>query len=255
MMAKLLFLLTILVILPPPLVHAQQTQRVAPQVNVNVNDRVYSFEQPIRLSVLLSVVANQGDWHWPASAVYKLGIPQELGSEAEIKAKLVDFSKRLSARNPSSTRTIQRIINDIMQWQIADRLDIALDYDRTRLLKHKNPLLTPGNYLFRLREHPKTITTIGTLQNTGTLTYRPNMKAADVVDDAGQTNITNPDFVYVIAPNGEIEKRGIAYWNIDLTPIAPGSLVVALVRESILGDDERQFNEFLVELARNRVLP
>lgn len=248
---RVVFLSLLLALTAP--VTANQTTDTS--VNVNVNDRVYSFEQPIRVSVLLSVVANQKNWHWPASAIYKLGIPKALGSEAEIKSRLANFAKNIATGDKTSDDIIQAIISNVMGWHIADRLAIALDYDRIRLLKHENPLLTPGSYLLRLREYPKNITILGAIDNSGPLAYQANMTAADAIRSAGFTDLTHPDFAYVIHPNGEIDLRGIAYWNIDTTPIAPGSIVVALIKERVIGGVEQEFNKFLVELARNRVLP
>ena len=37
-------------------------------VTVRINKQTYLFDRPIRLASALSIVADNGDWYWPAAA-------------------------------------------------------------------------------------------------------------------------------------------------------------------------------------------
>ena len=44
-------------------------------VSVTVNKQTYQFDRPIRLSSVLSIVADSGDWYWPSASAFDLTNP------------------------------------------------------------------------------------------------------------------------------------------------------------------------------------
>ena len=45
-------------------------------VSVMINKQTYQFDRPIRLSSVLSIVADNGDWYWPSASAFDLANPK-----------------------------------------------------------------------------------------------------------------------------------------------------------------------------------
>ena len=58
-----------------------------------------------------------------------------------------------------------------------------------------------------------------------------------------------------VDPMGNIEEKGIAYWNLDFGQLMPGSQVYVPISSELFSNKLKQLNERVAALAVHRVLP
>ncbi|MFI0474456.1 capsule biosynthesis GfcC family protein [Halomonas sp. HMF6819] len=75
------------------------------------------------------------------------------------------------------------------------------------------------------------------LQGVSRAAWRPNMTIDDVKKALPEHAFKNVDHAYLITPQGNVLRRGIAAWNHEATPLAPGSrLLIELPnRQGLMG--------------------
>lgn len=64
------------------------------------------------------------------------------------------------------------------------------------------------------------------LQGVTRAKWQPNMRIDTLADDLNPRTFTLIDYVHLITPQGKVLRRGIAGWNHEETPLAPGSRVI-----------------------------
>lgn len=64
------------------------------------------------------------------------------------------------------------------------------------------------------------------LQGVTRVAWQPNMRIDTLADDLNPRAFTLIDHIHLITPQGEVLRRGIAAWNHEETPLAPGSRVI-----------------------------
>ncbi|MDW7749071.1 capsule biosynthesis GfcC family protein [Halomonas sp.] len=74
-----------------------------------------------------------------------------------------------------------------------------------------------------------------TLEGVGRLTWQPGMSLSRVLNALPPTAIRGIDHVMVITPTGDQQRRGIAAWNLEPSPLAPGARVIVQLPERGLG--------------------
>ncbi|UYF99280.1 MULTISPECIES: capsule biosynthesis GfcC family protein [unclassified Halomonas] len=75
------------------------------------------------------------------------------------------------------------------------------------------------------------------LQGVSRTAWRPNMTIDDVKKALPEQTFNNIDHASLITPQGNVLRRGVAAWNHETTPLAPGSrLLIALPsRQGLMG--------------------
>ena len=115
-------------------------------VSVTVNKQTYQFDRPIRLSSVLSIVADSGDWYWPSASAFDLTNPTaEREKEialSQIRELLVSFDK-----NSDTHKALQNLLDQVASWTVSTRIDMPISYNRARLFFEDNPMFQPGKYL------------------------------------------------------------------------------------------------------------
>jgi hypothetical protein len=62
-------------------------------------------------------------------------------------------------------------------------------------------------------------------------------------------------YVYIITPQGDVDERGIAYWNLDFSQLMPGSQVYVPISPELFSNKLKVLNKRVAALAVHRVLP
>lgn len=227
---------------------------VCAKVTVVINTKAYEFEQPIRLSNVLSIVENNGEWYWPTSAVYDL---TDSTAEREKEAVLSHLRKLLDVhRNDLDMHaTLESLYTQISDWTVATRRIMPVSYNRARLIFADNPMFQEGRYLIRLSSRPNVVHFSGVVTKPGAYEHKSNTSLFTLHSGVKSTPNADNSFVYVVTPDGAVSKHGIAYWNIDFTQLMPGSHIVVPLSTGLFDSTLDTLNARIAALAVHRILP
>lgn len=222
------------------------------QVTILINKQPYEFTQPVRLSAVLSIAANS-DWYWPASGVFDLN---DATAEREKEAVLSTIRELLSRYEPQSAsyQLLENLYAQVASWTVATRVKMPVSYNRARLFFEDNPQFQQGKYLLRLTGRPTVVHFSGAVAAPGAYKHSSNALYT-VTNNVKNQPGADRSSVYVIAPNGNVSQRGIAYWNIDYAQLMPGSQVYVPIQEQLVGKTLDKLNQRIANLAVHRILP
>ena len=223
-------------------------------LNVTLNQQTYKFERPVRLASVLSIVANQDDWYWPASAVYNLNAVAAEQEREAIKAEISALLP-LIERHSDKYSALGHLYRQVSSWKLATRIPMPVSYDKARLFFTDNPMFQFGDYSIQLKRRPEVIHFLGAIRRPGAYKHQGETPVYKMVEDVKTHIHADQSFVYVIDPKGNIEKRGVAYWNLDASQLMPGSQVYVPITSELFSDRIEKLNERVAALAVNRLLP
>jgi hypothetical protein len=106
-------------------------------------------------------------------------------------------------------------------------------------ISDQNHLLAEGDRIvYPLR--PSNVRVLGAVQHACTLPLVPLQAARLYLPHCPLTAAADPDWLYVIQPDGRIQRQGIAMWNRDPgQSLAPGAVIYVPVRGAINDDITR----------------
>ncbi|WP_333971223.1 capsule biosynthesis GfcC family protein [Alteromonas mediterranea] len=223
-------------------------------VSIMINKQTYQFDRPIRLSSALSIVADNGDWYWPSASAFDLTNPKaEREKEialSQIRTLLTQFDK-----DSETHAALQNLYEQVASWTVSTRIDMPISYNRARLFFEDNPMFQPGKYWIRLNGRPNVVHFSGAVVKPGAYKHQSDTSVYAAVHTVKKAVDADRSHVYVIDPRGNIEEKGIAYWNLDFAQLMPGSQVYVPISSELFSDKLKQLNERVAALAVHRVLP
>lgn len=223
-------------------------------VSIMINKQTYQFDRPIRLSSALSIVADNGDWYWPSASAFDLTNPKaEREKEialSQIRTLLTQFDK-----DSETHAALQNLYEQVASWTVSTRIDMPISYNRARLFFEDNPMFQPGKYWIRLNGRPNVAHFSGAVVKPGAYKHQSDTSVYTAVHTVKKAVDADRSHVYVIDPRGNIEEKGIAYWNLDFAQLMPGSQVYVPISSELFSDKLKQLNERVAALAVHRVLP
>lgn len=219
------------------------------KVSVQLNQMVLEFADNPRLTDVLSGVGKQQPWYWPAAAIYRLDTSLAEQQRRNIITQLEFVALSL---NQSSALKVRNLIAQIKQWQLADRVMVAIDYDAARVNFDNNPRFENGAYRLELMTRPATAAVFGLIEQPINLDLATQVCAEDYIQRLNR-DLANPDYIYIIQPDGLIKKTGIAYWNSSCADIMPGSQIYLGLPESQFFKNNTQLNEQIAQLATSKL--
>lgn len=220
-------------------------------VNVTINYQKFDYSHQPRLSEVLSKVAYEKIWYWPASRLFRLNTNKAQTLRKNLVEKLM--AAQLTA-NVDDVSQMNLLIDQINSWHLADRIPISIDYDLAQMNPEYNPRFDNGNYRLDLSTRSPYITIFGLTEYPRVIKAKTKLCAHEFIN-ALFTHLKNLDFIYIIQPNGLTIKAGIAYWNAGCVDIMPDSQIYLPLPESQFFSENRELNQQIIELAKNRVLP
>ena len=223
-------------------------------VSIMINKQTYQFDRPIRLSSALSIVADNGDWYWLSASAFDLTNPKaEREKEialSQIRTLLTQFDK-----DSETHVALQNLYEQVASWTVSTRIDMPISYNRARLFFEDNPMFQPGKYWIRLNGRPNVVHFSGAVVKPGAYKHQSDTSVYTAVHTVKKAVDADRSHVYVIDPRGNIEEKGIAYWNLDFAQLMPGSQVYVPISSELFSDKLKQLNERVAALAVHRVLP
>ena len=223
-------------------------------VSIMINKHTYQFDRPIRLSSALSIVADNGDWYCPSASAFDLTNPKaEREKEialSQIRTLLTQFDK-----DSETHVALKNLYEQVASWTVSTRIDMPISYNRARLFFEDNPMFQPGKYWIRLNGRPNVVHFSGAVVKPGAYKHQSDTSVYTAVHTVKKAVDADRSHVYVIDPRGNIEEKGIAYWNLDFAQLMPGSQVYVPISSELFSDKLKQLNERVAALAVHRVLP
>ena len=223
-------------------------------LSVMLNKQTYQFERPLRLSSVLSLIAENGDWYWPTAAVFNLTDTHAEDEKAAILIEIRDLMTRFD-RDSDTFMALENLYEQVATWTVSTRIDMPVSYNRARLFFEENPMFQPGKYWIRLNGRPNVVHFSGAVIKPGAYQHQSNTSVYTAVDTVKKAVDADRSYVYIITPQGNVEERGIAYWNLDFSQLMPGSQVYVPISPELFSNKLKVLNKRVAALAVHRVLP
>ena len=221
---------------------------------ITINGNAFSFETKPRMVDVLAPLALQEDWYWSASSLYRIGDNDLNAKRNEVINKLEKLLKNDSL-GIKQQNAIAILINQILQWKLAERIPIVIDYDFARTNTSRNPLFDEGEYQLNLLKRPGKVYVFGALLDRNTLNHKNAADVSEYITTLPLTSHNDKDYVYIIQADGRTQRVPYAYWNRGHQEIMPGSQLYVPFRPQFFSSGNEELNEQIVFLAANRILP
>lgn len=203
-----------------------------------VNDRIQSYEPPVRLSKILEYNNNK-DIYWPASQLFK---------RLDNSNLLNTFSDSLIEEQWTNAEKVAAMVS---RWDVQQRIAINVDLDLSRFNLEMNPLFNEGSYILRLSSRPKHVILIIDGEEQRVPYQNDWCEIAPLRSHLHNVEHHN-DFIYSIDLAGTVSKIPVAYWNSRCSSIAPGITLFVPLYHPTLGF-ENKLNTIMLSLLKHRV--
>lgn len=116
-----------------------------------------------------------------------------------------------------------------------------------QLLLLNNDLLEDGDrLLYPLRGEQ--VRVLGAVEEDCVLAHVPGMQPVDYLDSCTRHPMADPSYVYLIQPNGSVDRAPVAAWNIRPANVATGAVIYVPLRRNMLSPETTGFNEDMAAL-------
>jgi hypothetical protein len=219
-------------------------------VVVEINRATFEYQSAPRLTEVIGPVALQKNWYWPVTKLYKIDsvLPERLRHETLQLIKSIQ-----SNTNSEFADQLHIIAKEISRWQLAERINLTIDYDRARAQAAFNPRFESGKYSILLSERPTSVFVWGVVKQRKILTHRGATPVTGYINEIERTSFADKSTVYVLQPDGKILKTGVSYWNHQNTELMPGATIFIPFATEWFSKDTTSLNEKLLSLAVHRV--
>ncbi|MGI3130171.1 capsule biosynthesis GfcC family protein [Halopseudomonas pachastrellae] len=138
---------------------------------------------------------------------------------------------------------IDRLINQVQSMPVTGRVTAEMNPLKQRLIRY-NPLLEPGDKIF-YDSRPTTINVTGAVQANCQLAFAYTSSAHEYLQHCPPHPLASADSLYIIQPDGRVQKVGRAYWNQQTLPVAVGATLYVPFSEALLAEvsNIEAFNE------------
>jgi hypothetical protein len=120
----------------------------------------------------------------------------------------------------------------VASMPVTGRQPALLDPRAVEVSPRHNHLLEDGDTLYYPRR-PTTVRLVGALKHACQLPQVALRDAREYIKDCASSPAADPDWIFVIQPDGRIFKQGIALWNRTAAiALAPGGVIYVPLRQS-----------------------
>ncbi len=147
------------------------------------------------------------------------------------------------------------LLTHVEAWTFLERVSYPLDPDFTRVTPLMNPRLR-GEFHLSLLPTRERVWLLGYVSKQQEVDWKPRLSAREYLerDSAVKGSLS---YVWVIQPNGVVERHPIAYWNHQYKAIAPGAIIYVPIPEAKTADERLlpfdDVNSAVIALLQNRV--
>ncbi|MGB3725445.1 MAG: capsule biosynthesis GfcC family protein [Glaciecola sp.] len=219
------------------------------QVSITINDTHYHYPNNPRMSDVLKPVGLASDWYWPSAILFNETSYQQLEDQRNRLIRKMANSGRDDSGIHSDYRAL---IDQIKSWSLAKRILVNIDYDHARFDIAENPQFDEGKYILNITSRPNTIYVFGAVPAASHIPYSGNQCLAELIKNIQRTSIADKSYVYMVLPDGSIEKSPIANWNNKCVVPAPGTQILIPIQENQFFAENTEINYETALLSLNR---
>ncbi|MFZ6049010.1 capsule biosynthesis GfcC family protein [Pseudomonas sp. CR3202] len=143
---------------------------------------------------------------------------------------------------PALAELAKRLTEKVQAMPVTGRSVAELDPVTVELNREHNPKLSPGDRLI-YPARPAYVRVEGAVLAECELPFVPMQAARDYMDACPRHAEADLDELFVVQPDGRVQRQGIALWNRqEAPPPAPGARIFVPVRSAGLGDPTPDLN-------------
>lgn len=240
--ALLLILLLFAVLTPPAF---------AEQVHVSgavLNPGDYQWQEGARLrDAAVAGQVSASAWPLGAALLRQRAIEPQQRLKAGVLFELqTNNIHALAENNLELQQLIKRLDASVREMPVTGRVVAELNPFQL-LLQSKNDLLQPGDRLV-YPTRPNRIRVLGAVAADCQLSFDAGLKLKDYLHQCPAHPAADRSFVYLIQPNGETQKIGIAHWNQQQAAVAVGAIIYRPISAAVLSPETNELNEDMAKL-------
>ena len=154
-----------------------------------------------------------------------------------------------------AAQLVARLLDRVNEMPVTGRRLGTLDPVRLEVQPRTNRLLEPGDRLV-FPPRPHTITVTGAVAADCMLPFSGLRAAADYVADCPLHPDADTSWIYLIQPDGTVNRRGVAGWNREPPQtLAPGATVYVPLRAAMLRGRAEELNDDFAAFLATQPLP
>ena len=143
---------------------------------------------------------------------------------------------------PALAELAKRLTDKVQAMPVTGRRLAVLDPVRVELNREHNPVLSAGDRLL-YPPRPDFVRVEGAVQAECSLPFEPFKPARDYLEACPRHVEADADELFVVQPDGQVQRQGIALWNRTEAPApAPGARIYVPVRGAGMGDPTPDLN-------------
>jgi len=240
-------------------VAASASLHAAPQVTVEVSGSVrnpgtLTLTSGARLSDAALAGAPDERSYMMGAALLRRG---ELIAQTRLKAGLLfdlEMIESRDATDPLGAAAATRIAREFSAMPVTGRVRQVLAPRSLEMdLKHNHPLEDGDKLYYPTR--PDTVSVIGAVEQPCSIEHRPLQRPLEYAQQCPALASASKDDLFVIQPDGEVEKLGVALWNRSAeSTLAPGAIVFVPLNADLFREVNPAFNEEAARFLATQVL-
>jgi len=181
----------------------------------------------------------------------------EIIAQTRLKAGILFDLDVLESRenlDPDAASAALAIAKELSAMPVTGRVIQALGPRALEMDPRGNRPLNEGDRLY-YPTRPDTVTVLGAVEQPCTIPHRPLMPPLSYARKCTVMPAASQDHLFVIQPDGHVEKLGIALWNRSpASALAPGALLYVPLDAKALRDVNSNFNEDAARFLATQVL-
>lgn len=209
----------------------------------------YEVKPGARLLDVIRVAQPNAESYWLGAAWLHQSLMEP---QARLKAGVL-FDLKLLQRGallddrPTRAHLSARLYRQVEQLPVTGRQVAVLDPIAVEAGFARNALLDDGDQLV-YPERPSTVEVLGAVAQPCEVPYRAMREVGDYVRDCTVLDDAERDDLWLIQPDGQVRRVGVAAWNReDGIVAAPGSRILVPVRSDDLKTPTPDLNQQLAE--------
>jgi hypothetical protein len=209
----------------------------------------YEVKPGARLLDVIRVAQPNAESYWLGAAWLHQSLMEP---QARLKAGVL-FDLKLLQRGallddrPTRAHLSARLYRQVEQLPVTGRQVAVLDPIAVEAGFARNALLDDGDQLV-YPERPSTVEVLGAVAQPCEVPYRAMREVGDYVRDCTVLDDAERDDLWLIQPDGQVRRVGVAAWNReDGIVAAPGSRILVPVRSDDLETPTPDLNQQLAE--------
>ena len=238
--------------LPAPSVFA------ATEVNVHVAGEVsvagnVALPEGARISAAALAAQPTQDAYFLGAALLRNEAQRE---QTRLKAGLLFELESVMGSSDAETAAIADRLHDFFEsLPVTGRIPRLLEPRALEAtLTQDRPALEGDRFIYPAR--PETVTVVGAVATPCSLPHAPEQTPIGYARQCTRSDAASKDDLYVVQPDGTIQKIGIALWNRSPESVlAPGAVVYVPLADAAATGDASELNEDAARFLATQVLP